>query len=136
MENEEREIRDLWTRASENLCSGDWSGYAECWSHSQKIQLIHSDQGEWLEGWKEIGAKYEEMLNSGMSCNILRNVLKLNISSSAEMAYGTVDILIHFNGTAKTKMHLWETIVFEKIDGKWKIVHGMASIPKNIKNEY
>ena len=130
MENEERQLRELWTRASESICNGDWTSYRQCWSHSLDIQLIHPDQGEWLKGWEEIGAKYEEMLNSGISCSIPRNDLKLNISSSADMAYGTVDINIHFNDTAKTKVHLWQTIVFQKIDGKWKIVHGIASIPK------
>ena len=56
MENEEREIRNLWTRASENLCNSDWASYAECWSHSPKIQLNHSNQGEGLEGWKKSNA--------------------------------------------------------------------------------
>lgn len=51
------------------------------------------------------------------------------------MAWGTVDIKIHFIDTVKSPVHLWETIIFEQIDGKWKIVHGMASIPKNPDSE-
>lgn len=133
VENEERQIRQLWSRASQALCNGNWESYSECWSHSSDIQLIHTDQGEWLNGWEEIKPKYKEMLSSGFSCKIPKNELKLNISSSADMAWGTVNILIHFNDTAKTEMNLWETVIFEKIDGKWKIVHGMVSIPGSTK---
>ena len=102
MENEEKQIRELWTGASQNICNGDWESYSECWSHSSKIRLIHADQGEWLKGWEEIGAKYEKMLTSGISCIIPRNELEINISSSADMAWGTVDIIIQFNDPAKT----------------------------------
>lgn len=130
MEKEEKQIRDLWFKACENLCDGDWEGYADCWFHSPQIQLIHPDQGEWLKGWEEISAKYLEMLNSGITCNIPRNVLNINISSSAEMAWGTVDLQINFSDVDKTQLHLWETVVFEKVNGKWKIIHGMAAIPK------
>lgn len=136
MEKEETEIRELWTKACAGICNGDWESYAACWSHTSKIQLIHTDRGEWLTGWEEIGAKYKKMLNSGISCNITRNQLRLNVSSSADMAWGTVDIIIHFNDNDKTRVHLWETVVFEKMEGNWKIVCGMASIPKNITSDY
>lgn len=133
LKDEERQIRELWAQAGDYVCNGDWENYAECWDHSSKIQIMHTDQGEWLTGWEKIGKKYETMLNSGMRCSIPKNELTLNISSSGEMAWGTVDIVIQFNDSSQTQVHLWETGVFEKINGKWKIVHGMVSMPKNVK---
>ena len=131
-EEEERQIKELWTRASDYICTGNWKKYKECWSHSPQIQLIHPDEGEWLKGWKKIESKYEKMLNSGFKCSILSNELELNVSPSGDMAWGTVDIILNFNDTAQTRLRLWETLIFEKINGEWKIVHGMASIPKNL----
>lgn len=130
--DDENQIKELWNRASHDVCTGDWENYKTCWSHSSKIQLIHSDEGEWLQGWEKIGAKYEKMLKSGVRCSIRSNDLILNVSASAEMAWGTVDITIDFNDTEQTLLNLWETVIFEKIHDKWKIVHGMASIPKNL----
>lgn len=132
LKDEEKQIRELWTRASDYVCNGDWGNYAKCWDHSSKIQIMHTDQGEWLTGWEKIGTRYESMLNSGMRCSIPKNDLTLNISSSGDMAWGTVDIIIQFEDSTQTQAHLWETVVFEKIDDQWKIVHGMASVPKNI----
>lgn len=136
MEKDETQIRELWNKAGQSLCNGDWKTYSKCWSHSSEIQLIHPDQGEWLKGWEEISRKYKEMIKSKISCTILRNDLRLNFSSSADMAWGTVDIEIHFTNSAKTQIHLWETVIFEKIGGKWKMVHGMASIPKNSEEQH
>ena len=132
-EKDEKQIRELWAGACEDICKGDWESYSKYWSHNTNIQLIHPDEGEWLIGWDKIGAKYREMLKPGFTCTILRNELILNISALADMAWGTVDIEIDFNITVGTKLHLWETIIFEKIDGQWKMVHGMASIPEKNK---
>ncbi len=131
-EEEERQLRELWTRASHYVCTGDWENYKLCWAQSSKTQLIHPDEGEWLKGWDKIGSKYEKMLKTGIRCSISHNDLTINVSPSADVAWGTVDITIDFQDTERTQIHLWETVVFEKIKGEWMIVHGMASIPKNL----
>ena len=131
LKEDEKQIRDLWAKAGNYVCNGDWDNYSKCWDHSSKIQIMHVDQGEWLTGWEQIGKKYETLLKSGMRCSILKDDLTLNISKSGDMAWGTADITFQFNDSAKTKAHLWETAVFEKINGQWKMVHGMASTVKN-----
>lgn len=113
-----KQIQELWANASNYVCNGDWDKYSKCWDHSSKIQIMHTDQGEWLTGWEEIGKKYEMLLKSGMRCIILKNEFILNISNSGDMAWGTADISFQFNDSTKTKVHLWETVVFEKIKGQ------------------
>lgn len=130
-----KQITELWNTACESICNGDWESYSQCWSHSSNIQLLHPDQGEWLTGWNEIGNKYKIMLTTGTTCRISRNDLKLHLSPTAGMAWGTVDIQLHFSDSAETSLHLWETVIFEQIDGQWKIVHGMAAIPKDLKEK-
>ena len=129
LKNEERLIREFWDNASNYVCTGDWENYSRCWDHSSKIQIIHADQGEWLTGWEKIRVKYETLLGSGMKCSFPKNDLILNLSSTGDMAWGTADIILQFSDSTNTQIHLWETCVFEKIDGQWKMVMGMASVP-------
>ena len=49
------------------------------------------------------------------------------------LAWGTVDIKIDFDNADNRGVHLWETVILKKEDQKWKIVHGMASIPGSTK---
>ncbi len=129
LQNEERQIREFWTKTCDYLCKGDWENYSESWDHSSKIQVIHPEQNEWLTGWDKIRVKYEAMLKSGMSCTLPKNELALNVSEDGKMAWGTVDVIIQFNDSTKTQVHAWETVVFEKkTGGQWKMVLGMASI--------
>lgn len=68
-----------------------------------------------------------------MKCSFPKNDLILNISESGDMAWGTADMILQFDDSTKSQARLWETGVFEKINGEWKMVLGMASGPRNIK---
>lgn len=123
---EERHIRELWDTACISICSADWETYSTIWDKNPNIQLLHPDKEEWLTGWEQIGPYYKESFDAGVKCEILKNDLQLNLSPSGEMAWGTVEISLQYQ---ESKLHatLWETVVFEKKEGKWKLVLGMAS---------
>lgn len=126
LEKEEREIRILWDKACLSLCSSNWKNYSEIWDKNPKIQLLHPDKGEWLTGWEQVGPHYKSFFDAGMQCEILKNELELNLSPSGEMAWGTVDISLQYR-ESDIPVRLWEIVVFEKKEGAWKLVMGMAS---------
>ena len=130
MKKDEELIRKLWNDASRHLCNGDWEKYSVCWDHSSRVQVIHPDQGEWLSGWESVKVKYQTLLGSGMRCTVSQNKLSLNLSLSGDMAWGTANTVLEFSDESGTSLHLWEAVVFEKINGQWKMVMGMASIPE------
>ncbi len=123
---EEREIRELWDKACSSLCNCDWKTYATIWDKSMGIQILHPDKQEWLTGWEQIGPYYKQFFDASVRCKLLKNDLKLNISRSGEMAWGTVDLSLKYLEN-EISFRLWETVVFEKKDGAWKLVMGMVS---------
>jgi len=44
------------------------------------------------------------------------------------MAWATGESLMSLSGE-EPSFRLWQTFVFEQIDGQWKLVHGHVSIP-------
>ena len=133
-EEEEKQIRELWQEAGEYLSTGNWEGYKNCWKQSPDIEVIHPVQGEWLRGWNQVSEKYKELLKSGVQWNMLKDELTINISHSGDMAWGTMDVVFQIGEDKNNTVHLWETGAFEKVNGEWKFVMGMACSPKNSAN--
>lgn len=127
---EEQEIRDLWNRFINSICDGNWEVFSKAWDHSPKVSVIHPHIGEKLNGWEEIQPKYHNLLNSAFRCSLPKNELEIHISNSGDMAWGIVDLIVQLNDSAKTTNHPWQSVVFEKIQGEWKLVHLFSTLPK------
>ena len=91
--------------------------------------------GEWLHGWEEFAPKYEAMITSGVKFILYKNELSINVDKNGEIAWGTADVIFQIKGSNEKKHHMWETVVFEKIDGEWKIVQALAAPALNVKEE-
>ncbi len=127
---EEKQIRKLWQEASEYIRTGNWEGYKNCWKQNLEFQVIHPFHGEWLNGWVQVREKYKKLLQSGVQFTTLKDDLTLYISKSGDMAWGTMDVIFQIGENQNNTVHVWETGAFEKIDGEWKFVMGMACNPK------
>ena len=64
-----------------------------------------------------------------------KNELSINVDKNGEIAWGTADVIFQIKGSNEKKHHMWETVVFEKIDGEWKIVQALAAPALNVKEE-
>ncbi len=122
------EIRDLWDRATRALCAGDWERYQELWGRTDYIEVIHPHESDWRVGWERIGPAYRELLASGFRCEAETRSMRIHVSPSGEMAWATAQIVIRTHNS-KLERTTWQTLVFEKISGVWRLVHGHASIP-------
>ena len=125
--NEKAKIRELWERASDAVCTGNWSDYERVWAHEPDIALIHPDAREWLVGWEEIGPKYRELLNSDFRCKATTREMRIRLSPSRDMAWATVNL--EFQVTGQPTFTGWQTVVFERRADGWRLVHGHASFP-------
>ncbi len=123
----EKEIREIWTEMSEYGMKGDWDTYSKYFVQTGRFQMIHPGIGEWLNGWNEFSEKYEDMMRRGMKYSIVKNDISINVGSGGDLAWGLVDFVFYFDAEPNNKLHMWESVVFEKIDGDWKIAMGMAS---------
>lgn len=125
---EPEEIRALWDRATAALCAGDWEGYQELWARTDYIEVIHPDESDWRVGWEKIGPAYRELLDSGFRCEGATRSMRIHASPSGEMAWATAEVVIR-TPDSKLERTLWQTLVFERISGVWRLVHGHASVP-------
>jgi len=129
---EEEQIREVWDKISLYGMKGDWADYSKYFNQTRKLQMIHPGMKEWLNGWSEFSEKYEDMMEKGMKYSIIKNHISVNVSNSGDMAWGLVDFIFSFDSDPNNKVHMWESVVFEKTNGEWNIVMGMASnVPDN-----
>ena len=122
-------IRALLEEAAAALRTGDWSRYQAVWAHESWIELIHPAEGEWLRGWEAIGKGYRELLESGARPDPQRRLLRVRAAPSGEMAWATAEALVRRPGLEPAEVTLWQTFVFERAGGSWRLVHGHASVP-------
>ena len=128
---DEQKLRKLTEDTYYAVCNGNWELFSNSWYHSSKVHLMHPDNGVWLKGWEEIKSIYEPSVKSGMKCNISVNDLVINISKSGEMAWVITDITVKYGNDPNSQpSHMWEIVVWEKIDGQWKGVLAQSTTPK------
>jgi ketosteroid isomerase-like protein len=126
---EEEKVKEVWYKIAEYGTKGDWENYKKYIDQSEKIQVIHPGEGEWLKGWDEVSPKYKAMLESGNTWIEHKNeLLNVNISKSGDMAWANAVFTFSLNSNPEQKHHMWESVVFEKNDGKCKIVMLTSSI--------
>lgn len=125
---EEEKIKEVWYKISEYGPKGDWESYKKYMDQSEKIQVIHPGMGEWLKGWEEVSSKYKALLESGNTWIEHKNELfNVNISQGGDMAWANAIYAFSFESNPDQIHHMWESVVFEKIDGDWKFVMVMAA---------
>ncbi len=130
VEEERAAIRDVWNRANRALESGDWESYSALWAHADYIQLVHPGGPEWLSGWDEVGPEYRKRVGEGPSHTVRTRDMQIRVAPSGDMAWATMKWEVSVgDGGDSTRVSYWGTSVFEKIDGEWKIVHGIATQP-------
>jgi ketosteroid isomerase-like protein len=127
--NDRAEIRALWDRASRALCAGDWEGYQELWAPTDYIEVIHPQEADWRVGWDAIGPAYRSLVDSGFRCESETRLMRIHLSPAREMAWATAEVVIRAADPPMERT-LWQTLVFEKIQGHWRLVHGHASVPQ------
>lgn len=125
-QKEEAAIREVWNKISEYGEKGDWENYKKYIDQTDKIQLLHPEMGQWIKGWEEFSAFYQGMMEQGITYTAQTNDLKVNINKSGDMAWILADIILAYDTNPEQKYHMWDSGVFEKIDGEWKMVMGMA----------
>lgn len=121
------QIRAVWDHASHAVCTGNWPEYEDVWAHGPEIELMHPGEREWLVGWDAIGPKYRALLTSGFRCEAITREMRIRVAPSREMAWATVEVELRMSG--QSAVTSWQTAVFERREGRWRLVHGHASVP-------
>lgn len=127
MEEEKEEILKVWQQGNEALENNDWDSYSKYWAHSDYIQIIHPKEKEWLQGWDTIGPSYKEFIEQGTDIQTESWDVEIQVSEGAKMAWLTCKTKIEMVTEDTLEFESWQTNIFEKIEGEWKLVHGHAS---------
>jgi len=127
MEEEKSKILNKWREANSALQNKNWDIYSSIWAHTDYIQILHPDEGEWLKGWKLIGPAYRELIEDGPEIQSDFYDVNVRISKDNTMAWLTCKNNIRLINGDEIEFESWQTCVFEKIAGEWKMVHGHAS---------
>ncbi len=129
-EQERAAVRAAWNRGNRALEAGDWEAYSDFWAHADYAQVIHPHRREWLHGWHELGPAYRDLLAEGPAIRTRTREMDIRVSPSGEMAWATVEADLSFGSQGEAgEITVWQTVVFEKIAGAWKLVHGHVSQP-------
>lgn len=126
--DDQTEIRDLWERASRALCTGDWEGYQELWAPTNYIEVIHPQEADWRVGWDTIELAYRSLLASDFRCESETRSMRIHLAPDKDMAWATAEVVIRA-ADPPLERTLWQTLVFEKVQGQWRLVHGHVSVP-------
>ncbi|MEX0720578.1 MAG: nuclear transport factor 2 family protein [Balneolaceae bacterium] len=127
MEDEKEQIIQAWEQGGNALENNDWETYSEYWAHTDYIQIIHPKEKEWLQGWDIIGQSYKDFLEQGLNIQAESSDVNIQISSGAKMAWLTCKTKIKMIAEDTLEFESWQTNIFEKIEGEWRLVHGHAS---------
>lgn len=123
---EEEKIREVWNKISEYGEKGDWENYKTYIDQTDKIQVLHPEMGQWIKGWEEFSAFYKGMMEQGITYTAHTNDLIVNVNESGDMAWLLADVILAYDSNPEQEYHMWDSGVFEKIDGEWKMVMAMA----------
>ncbi|WP_340114056.1 YybH family protein [Maribellus mangrovi] len=132
---EEVQIRAVWSNLSEYLAKGDWENYSNLVDHTEKLQILHPQMGQWLKGYDEFSKVYKGILESDYTYEEYENeLLNINISTNSDMAWANAKVTWSMYGPDQ-KNRMWYSVAFTKVDGEWKIVMLMACNIPNKKND-
>lgn len=139
LNKEEEKIREVMNEAKEFGRKGDWENYMKYFDQTEKLQLINIEMGHWLKGWEEFSAYYNGIFSilKDVGNNSFEEskseVLNVNISKNGNMAWANSESVWSFKFNPDKKTHIWSAIIFEKVNGEWKIVMSFSSGVKQIK---
>jgi ketosteroid isomerase-like protein len=119
-------VRALWDETNAALAAKDWDRYQAVWLHEPALQVVHPAQGDWINGWQDFSARYQNLFASPNEFSVESSRFNVDVAPSAEMAWATIEATLSVNGIPSTH---WYVIVTEKIDGRWRIAVALDSPP-------
>ena len=126
---EARAIRELWEAGGRALENRDFDAYSNFWANNERVQIMHPDVPEWLVGWSALGPRYQERMAEGPDLRARTYDWAITVSPSAEMAWATMKVEVQVITSDTLTFVAWESAVFEKLDGSWRLVQVHMSTP-------
>jgi hypothetical protein len=122
-------IRELWEAGGKALENRDFDAYSNFWANNERVQIMHPDVPEWLVGWSTLGPRYQERMAGGPDLRARTYDWAITVSPSAEMAWATMKVEVQVITSDTVTFVAWESAVFEKLDGSWRLVQVHMSTP-------
>ena len=123
---EQQEYADAW-------CNKDMNAISEIWSHDDDITIWVPDPRERIQGWEGpngVKALYQSGFDSKKSIDFKISDVLVKVAKSGTAAvityYVENDFVDNDGNAGKATPRV--TVVRELIDGKWKTIHGDASL--------
>ncbi len=130
-EKEKAAILAVLERQAAAFWAKDFQGWADTWLHADYVRRVGwSEAGgvSSVQGWEAIGALMKKNMTDNPKPNLTPAKLvrdRLNIRISRDVAWVTFEQ--HGVDTGEPRFDMpglsYETRIFEKHDGKWKIVY-------------
>ena len=130
-EREKSSILEVIDRQSASFWAKDFDRWADTWVHAPYVRRVGwSAPGGVVnvEGWEAIGARMKKNMTDDPAPNLTPAKLlreHLNVQIQGDIAWVTFEQ--HGVATGDTKFDMpglsYETRIFERHDGKWKVVY-------------
>ncbi len=128
--SEEGQIKDILKHLVDGLRNKDLQQIEENVAVEPNLQFFSVEEMEEI-GWAQLRKKLERLLDKNQPTKLLVDEPKISISSKVAWATGTWQIELA-QGNKKKKIAGRATLLLEKREGKWMIVHTHISTPYGI----
>lgn len=124
-EEEAEQIREAnigFYKAFESL---QISNMSKVWAETEYVKCVHPG---WpvLSGWKPVMSSWEAIFRNTLEISFQISDVQLHVKDNLAWVVLTENIIMKI-GAEKTITPIHATNIFEKIDGKWLMIHHHAS---------
>ncbi len=125
VEAEKRAIDAHWQELNAALESHDWPRYQSLWAHVPYVEIIHPAEPDWRTGWRQFEARYRPLLESNIDFGSAETRrMHTHIGPSGDVAWATIEVTAKVGEVEETS---WLVVVYQKIDGRWRVVLALDS---------
>ena len=71
-EKDKQEIRQRWYDMGKELINKNWDEYQNYWVQDTTINVIHSSEKDWIQGWPAVQKRYQAICESDVNMDNFR----------------------------------------------------------------
>ena len=126
LQNEQDAVRAVWDASVAAALAGDYDAWAT--DFSDDIEIVNPDVSMRLQGRRDVEKVYRRAFeNTILFTDIDTKRFDVKVSPRGDFAWGTAVAEVTAGGE---KTVSWYALVFEKVDGSWKMVLGYNAAAK------
>lgn len=107
----------------------DLDRLSELWAHGPQARMIGPRAKAIVEGWESVHADWKDVFGAYKQIALTMPTPQVRAGSSVAWVVGTEEVEGTRSSGEEFRASVMATNVFEKVDGRWLMVHHHVSLP-------